>query len=63
MVAEGSPFFMHVEIHPDVEVFLNSLDTPTIAKALRTIDLLENFGPALRMPHIGLMKMKQLDIT
>ena len=42
---------MRVQIHGDVEAFLNTLDAPTIAKALRTIDLLEKFGPALRLPH------------
>ena len=42
---------MQVEIHNDVEVFLNTLDAPTIAKTIRTIDLLEKFGFALRLPH------------
>jgi phage-related protein len=42
---------MRVTIHHDVEVFINTFDSSTIAKTLRTIDLLERFGPALRLPH------------
>lgn len=37
--------------HPDIEKFIISLDKPTIAKVLRTIDLLEKFGPKLGPPH------------
>lgn len=34
-----------------IEVFLTKLEKPTIAKVLRTIDLLERFGNQLGMPH------------
>lgn len=34
-----------------LEKFIGSLQKPTIAKALRTIDLLEAFGSRLGMPH------------
>lgn len=34
-----------------LERFIRSLGKPTIAKVLRTIDLLEIFGPKLGMPH------------
>ena len=34
-----------------LEKFINSLETQTIAKVLRTIDLLEEFGSELGMPH------------
>ncbi|MBU0577133.1 type II toxin-antitoxin system RelE/ParE family toxin [Patescibacteria group bacterium] len=34
-----------------IEDFLLKLDKPTIAKALRTFDLLEKFGKNLSMPH------------
>ena len=34
-----------------VEGFINSLEKPAIAKVLRVIDLLENFGHELGMPH------------
>ncbi len=34
-----------------VEIFLTNLAKPTIAKVLRTIDLLERFGNQLGMPH------------
>ena len=35
----------------DVELFLSRFQKSTIAKALRTIDLLEQFGNQLGMPH------------
>ncbi len=38
-------------VHPDVEKFINSLDKPTFSKVLRSLDLLENFGYRLEMPH------------
>jgi phage-related protein len=38
-------------VHPDVEKFIRSLLPATIAKVLRTIDLLERFGHRLGMPH------------
>ena len=34
-----------------LEEFIESLQKPTTAKVLRTIDLLEEFGPKLGMPH------------
>ena len=34
-----------------LEKFINNLDDRTIAKTLRTIDLLERFGHELSMPH------------
>ena len=34
-----------------LEEFIESLQKPTIAKVLRTIDLLEEFGSKLGMPH------------
>ena len=37
--------------HDDVEKFIRGLEKPTIAKVLRTIDLLETFGHKLGMPH------------
>ncbi len=42
---------MKVAAHQDVDAFIAALDEPTIAKTLRTIDLLERFGSALRFPH------------
>ena len=35
----------------EVECFIRSLQKPTIAKALRMLDLLERFGYKLGMPH------------
>jgi len=35
----------------ELEKFISSLEKPTIAKVLRTIDLLESFGHLLGMPH------------
>jgi phage-related protein len=37
--------------HDDIERFIRKLEKPTIAKVLRTIDLLETFGHRLGMPH------------
>ncbi len=34
-----------------LEKFISGLEKPTIAKILRTIDLLESFGQRLSMPH------------
>lgn len=42
---------MRVGVHAEVEKFIRELDAPTVAKALRTIDLLEKFGSDLRLPH------------
>ena len=43
-----------MEIHifdKSLEKFIESLEKLTIAKVLRTIDLLEEFGPKLGLPH------------
>ena len=42
---------MKVNISLEVENFIPSLEKQTIAKILRTIDLLEAFGHKLGMPH------------
>jgi len=42
---------MQIYIDPEVEKFIQSLEKATIAKTLRTIDLLEKFGHLLGMPH------------
>ena len=34
-----------------LEKFISSLPSPTLAKTLHTIDLLEEFGPQLGLPH------------
>lgn len=34
-----------------LETFINSLEPETVAKALRTIDLLQMFGNRLTLPH------------
>lgn len=34
-----------------LENFVQKLEAPILAKVLRTIDLLERYGPVLRMPH------------
>ncbi len=38
-------------IDKSLEQFIESLEKPTVAKILRTIDLLETFGSKLGMPH------------
>lgn len=42
---------MQVNLDDQIEDFINSLEKQTIAKVLRTIDLLEKFGNRLGMPH------------
>lgn len=42
---------MKIYIHPKVEDFVSDLSRETKAKTLRTIDLLEEFGHTLDMPH------------
>jgi len=43
---------MQIEIfNNDLEKFIQSLEKPTLAKTLRTIDLLEKFGYDLKFPH------------
>lgn len=42
---------MQVHIDDEVQKFIESLETQTIAKTLRTIDLLEKFGNKLTLPH------------
>ncbi|MBU0540323.1 type II toxin-antitoxin system RelE/ParE family toxin [Patescibacteria group bacterium] len=38
-------------LDPGIEQFISRLDETTTAKLIHTIDLLERFGHALRMPH------------
>lgn len=40
-------------IHSDIEKFICGLEKNTVAKVLRTFDLLELFGSDLGMPHSG----------
>jgi len=42
---------MQIHVNSNVEKFIQSLEKQTIAKVLRTIDLLETFGHKLGMPH------------
>ena len=35
----------------NLERFVHTLQKPTISKVLRAIDLIQQFGPHLRMPH------------
>lgn len=43
---------MQVKLFDDkLEEFIQELEKPTLAKVLRTIDLLEKFGHQLEMPH------------
>lgn len=51
-----------VTIHPDVEKFINSLDKPTFSKILRSLDLLENFGYRLEMPHSKKIKSNLFEL-
>ncbi len=37
--------------HKDIKQFIETLEESTVAKVLRTLDLLEKFGYELKMPH------------
>ena len=45
-------FYESIRGEKPVEIFIKSLDESTIAKTIHSIDLLEKFGPLLRMPHV-----------
>ena len=45
-----------------VEVFINSLEKLTVAKVLRTINLLETFGSSLGLPHSKRIKKKLYEL-
>ncbi len=45
-----------------VEKFVQSLEKSTIAKVLRTIDLLKEFGPKLGMPHSKKVKKNLFEL-
>src|SRR3989344_5071795 len=42
---------MEIIVDDSVERFIRTLEKETIAKTLRTVDLLEEFGHRLGMPH------------
>lgn len=42
---------MNILPTPKIQDFVNSLDKPTIQKIAKTLDLLEEFGNKLTMPH------------
>lgn len=43
---------MEIKVAKEVELFVASLEKQSIAKVLRTVDLLEHFGNKLGMPHM-----------
>lgn len=45
-----------------VEAFVNSLEKMTVAKVLRTLDLLETFGSSLGLPHSKKIKKKLYEL-
>ncbi len=45
-----------------VETFISSLEKLTVAKVLRTIDLLEIFGSSLGLPHSKKIKNKLYEL-
>ncbi|HEA84647.1 MAG TPA: type II toxin-antitoxin system RelE/ParE family toxin [Candidatus Wildermuthbacteria bacterium] len=42
---------MKVQVHDSLDKFFDSLEFTTMAKVLRTVNLLETFGFGLREPH------------
>lgn len=53
---------MKINIDDAVEKFIQSLEEFTIAKILRTIDLLEKFGIRLGMPHSKRVSSKLFEL-
>lgn len=51
MLVSGMLEYMQIIISDAVEVFLCSLSKKELAKVIRTIELLEEFGNTLNMPH------------
>lgn len=47
---------MEIFLEKSVEKFIEKLEKNTIAKILRTIDLLESFGHKLSLPHCKMIK-------
>ena len=45
-----------------LEKFIKSLQKPTIAKILRTIDLLEKFGSKLGLPHTKKISVRLFEL-
>ena len=45
-----------------LEAFIQNLAKPTIAKTLRTLDLLERFGSQLSMPHSKKVSRKLFEL-
>jgi len=45
-----------------VEKFIESLEESTIAKVLRTLDVLEEFGPHVGMPHSKKVENKLFEL-
>lgn len=46
---------MEVHYHDDVKVFIKQLQKPARMKLLRSIELLEEYGAHLSMPHVKKM--------
>lgn len=42
---------MQIDLRDSVEIFIEELSEKEIAKVIRTIELLEEFGNSLGMPH------------
>ena len=54
---------MEIQFFDDaLEEFISGLEKPTIAKVLRTLDLLEKFGNELGMPHSKPIKEGLLEL-
>jgi len=45
-----------------LENFIESLEKPTIAKVLRTVDLLERFGSRLGLPHSRIISARLYEL-
>lgn len=53
---------MKINLDRGVEKFIVTLEKSTIAKILRTMDLLEKFGYQLRSPHVKKIKCNLFEL-
>ncbi len=53
---------MEVQLLDELLIFIRTLDKQTIAKSIHLIELLQHFGPQLRMPHSKLISQNLYEL-
>lgn len=62
MVCYTTTSFLEIDLLTPVEIFLSSLTEKEIAKAIHTIELLQEFGNNLGMPHSRYLESGLLEL-